>query len=687
MNLFKITITSLFLLFFGGIVCLAQSNKNAERGDKFFEGFDYIKAIYFYELSYDKDPTDSHTTRQLGLCYRAVGDIKSSAEWFEKTLLMDKSQAKDMLYLAEALKSHGRYPQALEWYKKYTELIPGDSRAQKHLANTEYYKALLEPNPEVSVRSLGLNDDQPAFGIASFENEYIFSSPGIAGFGVQEKSTWNDLPYLDIYVGEKGSSHELVNIRPIDGAINTRFHDGPATYDANSQKIYVTRNNIQEGKPVRDMTGTVNLKIYEASRVEGEWEDIKELPFNSDEFSNAHPCMSFDGKDLYFISNRPGGFGGTDLYKCSKSGEGWTAPVNLGSTINTEGNEMFPYLFNDGTLYFCSDGHAGLGGLDVFRSIKSQGNWTNPQNLGNPYNTENDDFGIIYNKDGSTGYFSSNRGTGVGNDDLFWFEDKSKASQLLTGIIKGIEQAPGQAYVRIFNPDNGSQVLVPIEKNGSFSFEADVASNYELYYKDQKTNKLLQTYNVPASPKERSVNLGELVAYENNVAVAENTEISTEATESNNAEESMAEANSTENNNNTAEKPKEEAEVNYVTSDMLESLKLNNVYFDYNSAAIRDDAKKTMAEVAKIMNDNSQYKIEISAHTDPRGSGPYNEILSRKRAEAARKYLINQGINESRIIMNWFGETKQAIDCPNEENCEEYIYQMNRRAEFKIIPN
>jgi len=682
MNLFKITFISFIIVIFGGGFCSAQSNKNAERGDKFFEAFDYIKAIYFYELSYDKDATDSHTTRQLGLCYRAIGDLKSSTEWFEKTLLMDKSQATDMLYLAEALKCNGRYPQALEWYRKYAEKVPGDSRAEKHLSNPEYYKALAEKNEEVSIRSLGLNDDQPAFGIASFENEYIFSSPGIAGFGVQEKSTWNDLPYLDIYVGEKGSSHELVNIRPIDGAINTRFHDGPATYDANSKTIYVTRNNVLNGKPVRDLTGTVNLKIYEAKRVDGDWEDVKELPFNSDEFSNAHPCMSFDGKDLYFISNRPGGFGGTDLYKCSRNGEGWAAPVNLGSTINTEGNEMFPYLFNDGTLYFCSDGHAGLGGLDVFRTISNEGKWTAVQNLASPYNTEYDDFGIIYNKDGSTGYFSSNRGGGVGNDDLFWFEDNSKASQLLTGIVKGVDQAPGQAYIRVFNPENGSQELVPIAKNGAFSFEADVASNYELYYKDQNTDKLLKTHSVPANPKERSVNLGSLVAYESNDSVAEHQE--PVSNESETVESPVTDKPSPEK---PTTETKVEAEVNYTTSDMLEDLKLNNVYFDYNSASIRQDAEKTMGEVVRIMKEHPKYRIEISAHTDNRGTGTYNELLSRKRAEATRAYLKKNGIDEQRIVMNWFGETQQAIDCPNEENCEEYIYQMNRRAEFKIIPN
>lgn len=694
-----ILLIGLFVL--PGFLAMAQSTKHAERGDKFYEKFDYNRAIFFYELAHEKDPKDSHTTRQLGLSYRALGNLKSSAQWFEKTLFLDKSKATDMLYLAEALKSHGRYSQALEWYEKYAEQVPGDSRAQRHLSDPEYYKKLNDKGEGVRVRSLGINDDQPSFGIASFDNEYIFSSPGIPGFGVQEKSTWNELPYLDLYVGERGVSNELVNIRPIDGSINTRFHDGPATYDKSSQTIFVTRNNMENGKPVRDNTGTVNLKIYEAQKIEGEWNDVRELTFNSDEYSNAHPCVSFDGQTLYFISNKPGGIGGTDLYRSNRTEDGWSVPENLGSTINTEGNEMFPSLSPDGTLYFASDGHAGLGGLDVFKSQELNEGWTEPINLGAPYNTNNDDFGIIYNKDGSTGYFSSNRDGGVGNDDLFWFEDKSKAVQLLSGTVRGLSQSPGQAYIKAYDPATGSQQMIPLNENGSFAFEAEAGTTYELSYRDQGGEKKWMDYTVPEKISDQNAELGTFDAYE--VALAENNSSLNNDTTENTANELSNQSNSaseSQNKNkddkeleNIADKNEKEGvievnspdEVDYETSDMLEDLELNNVYFDYNSSNIRPDAKKTLTKLIDLMQSKPQYRIEISAHTDPRGSVEFNRILSRRRAEAAKDYLIAQGISENRIVMNWFGESKQVVDCPDPEDCEEYIYQMNRRAEFKII--
>lgn len=681
MNLLKNLITILILLFCAANMSYAQNTKHAERGDRYFELFDFAKAIYFYELAYEKDPTDSHVTRQLGLTYRSLGDLSASAEWFEKTLFMDKSQPKDMLYLAEALKVKQRYPQAMKWYAEYAALVPGDSRAQEHLEDPEYFLKLQEKDSDIKVESLVVNDDQPVFGITPFENEYIFSSPGIASAGVQEKSTWNELPYLDLYVGEEGANHELVNIRPIDGLINTRFHDGPASYDKTTNTIFVTRNNVVKGKPVRDNTGTVNLKIYEAQKVNGYWDQVRELTFNSDDFSNAHPCVSFDGQELYFISNRPGGFGGTDIYKSTRTETGWSAPENLGPEINTEGNEMFPYLYTDGTLYFGSDGHAGLGGLDVFRSVKLEGTWTEPVNLGAPINTSNDDFGIIYNTNGASGYFSSNREGGVGTDDLFYFEDEGKRIQLVSGKVDPSLRNGERDFVKVLNPNTGEMEMVPLQSDGSFSYEAEVGDELEFYYKNAESEQLLSSYKVPEDPTERTATLSmaEVVA-ESSDDIAQNDTEGNDDTSSNN--DSIAQ-NNEENGSEGSETI--EAEVNYTTSDMLEDLELNNVYFDLNSAKIREDGKATMAKVQDILSRHPEYRLEISAHTDSRGSGPYNEILSRRRAEAARDYLIAQGVDARRIVMNWYGESKQAIECPDPDDCEEYIYQMNRRAEFKII--
>jgi len=655
-------IAVLFCCVFAFPAAAQKKHKAQDKADKLFEAFDYREAIYYYQVALKKRPNDAEINRQIGLSHRQLGQMAESLEWFEKARAKDNSNPMDLLYMAEGLKAQQRYGEAVQRYGEYAKLVPGDSRAKRHLKDDKYFMDLNKAGNVFNIRKLDLNDEYPAFGVSQMDEGYLFSSSGPAEkFGAKEKSVFTEQPYLDLYIGDKNDKDEIINVRPIEGTINSKFHDGPATYDRHSGTIYVTRNNVVNGKPVRDKTGTINLKIYAAKREKSLWTNIEELPFNSEDFSNAHPCMSADGQYLYFASNRPGGYGGTDIYRTKKTSNGWETPQNLGPDINTEGNEMFPFLHHDGSLFFSSDGHAGLGGLDVFQSTESAGQWTEPKNVGKPVNTQVDDFAIFYDYEKNTGYFSSNR-DGEAGDDIYWFEDLRIKPVVLEGLVayRGSEKPVANAKM-IYKFSGKQPQIAMTDASGRFRIElenSEVAS-VEILPEDSpialvsglsaKSQKNLGVFYIDETPE---------------VVIAEVPKTEPTFNEEKNVDEKGNE---------------------YTTIDLLANLKLNNIYFDYNSAEVKAESKEIMKSVLNIMKENPGYRLEIAAHTDARGSSDYNQKLSRQRAENAKSYLIKQGLSSDRIVMNWYGKSQLEIDCPPGADCDELIHKANRRAEFKVI--
>jgi len=659
-NILRGLITAFALI---SIFSVSAQKKAIAKADKLFEQLDYREAIYYFEIGLQKNAQDPYLNRQVGLSHRLLGQQAESLEWFEKAYAHDKSKSTDLLYMAEALKSQQRYGEAIQRYEEYAKLNPNDSRAQRHLKDDKYFMDLNKSGNVFNIRRLDLNDDYPAFGVSRMDEGYLFSSSGPAEkFGAKEKSVFTEQPYLDLYVGDKNEKDEIVNVRPIEGTINSKFHDGPATYDRHSGAIYVTRNNLVNGKPTKDKTGTIHLKIYEAKREKGAWTEVIELPFNSDDYSNAHPCMSNDGGYLYFVSNRPGGYGGTDIYRVTKTTQGWGKAENLGSAINTEGNEMFPFSHSDGSLFFSSDGHAGLGGLDVFQTTEKTGQWSEPENVGKPVNTYRDDFAMFYDFEKNTGYFSSNR-EGRAGDDIYWFEDLREKSAILEGLVVYVGSNKPVADTKLVYSYEGKQPLVSkTDANGRFKIELGPNENAQVdAMPDTRTVTLVNGLSLK-SPRD----LGTFFITElEPVAVVEEPKKNEPAP--------------------VEEKNKDEKGNEYTRTDLLANLKLNNIYFDYNSSEIKAESRETMKSVLKIMNENPGYRLEIAAHTDARGTSDYNEKLSRQRAENARQYLIKQGLSKERIVMNWYGKSKLEIDCPPGADCDELVHKANRRAEFKVI--
>lgn len=481
-----------------------------EKGDKALDKFELEDALYFYQMAHEQGDESARLTRKIALVYRQLGALETSADWYSRTLALDASNPEDMLYFAEALKILERYEEALSWYKKYLFERPDDSRAQSHVANTRYYRELLADSMRYEFKKLGVNTDRPAFGVCAMDGKMLFSAASISPTFSATGETGEDDPFLDVFVATIGENMELTQVSPLEGEVNSKYHDGPVTFDPETREILVTRNNMKNGRPVRDKKGNVNLKIYATALAGDRWLKATELPFNSDEYSTGHPCISPDGSLLYFVSNKDGGYGGTDIYACERNGLLWGEPYNLGATVNTEGDEMFPFAADGNTLYFASNGHAGLGGLDIFASTSEAHHWSKPHNLGAPINTNHDDFSLYYNPDTEDGYFTSNR-SGKGSDDLYYFQNIELTETILAGVIQSPSPEQTLAGQAIWIDRNGARSTALLNETQSFEVVAEAGDHLEIgMVSDEYSQEALLVFDVPESLDEAFTYIGNL---------------------------------------------------------------------------------------------------------------------------------------------------------------------------------
>ncbi len=476
---------ALIIALFGGLSLSAQHSL-LEEGDYYFDTFNFPEAMQFYLEAYQGDSVNPYIARHIGLCMRKLGMPEESADYFFRALELTADTPEDMLYYAEALKSKADYAKAIFWYAQYAAERPDDKRAQKHILDTRYFQDLWADSLKYAIKRLAINTDKPSFGMCKFNDKYIFSSSGIRTSSLQQASEADaGMLYLDIYSCDLDDKGEAMDAELIEGNVNSTYHDGPAFYDGTRNTMFVTRNNIKRGKPVYDKSGTANLKVYSMAYIADGWAKAQDLPFNSDEFSVGHPCVNEQGNLMIFVSNMPGGYGGTDLYKVEMNGDEWGEPQNLGEKINTEGNEMFPFISYQGYLYFSSDGHAGLGGLDIFVSENNPFGFKEPNNIGFPINSPQDDFSIFYDQGAEAGYFSTNR---TGTDNIYRFDVVNFVQQIIAMGFEnehGADLAGQNVTLRWLEAQTDSTVT--LDETGSFMFLADKGSNFEVYLGNKAT--------------------------------------------------------------------------------------------------------------------------------------------------------------------------------------------------------
>ncbi len=740
----------LLLTLLSGGVALAQSPR-LKAANRQFENFSYLNAIRQYEELLRKGQNLEVFERRevltnLAFAYRRIQDSRNAERVYAD--LLDEfpdADSETYLYYAQALAQNGKHRESQKAYATYGDRQTADLRGKKFAVSYLDVNRFYQDSSSYKVEYLPINSRQADFSPMFYKNGLVFVSAREEGGALKRIFGFNQTPFLDLYFapdtselrrpdpvrsggaaigGATGSggnaeavsepAKPLSKIEQFSRTLNTKYHEGPMTFNREQNFIVFTRNNYLKGKTGKSSDGVTKLKLYSAVlKPNGKWGDVKELPFNSDEFSCGHPAFSPDDKKLYFVSDKPGGFGGTDLYVVDFGDGKWGQPVNLGKALNTEGNEMFPFVDGGNTLYFASDGHEGLGGLDIFaaKDLKTA------ENLGAPINSDKDDFGFISTPDRASGYFSSNRKRGLSDDNLYSFRRSCKQLNLLVYDATTRAPMPG-VQVRLVR-DGQNQDLrqtsaaglvdLCLQSGGEYEFKAlkEGYASGSLRYSTRTNSSGHQTSlaiylqksagqlvrGVVKSEFTKQPMAGVEVTLENEKdgsrqKVVTGSDGSYEFDAKPGAAHRLIAQKDNYATNKNVVKPKKGAKVIQTETGLYgqnEVFKLENIYYDLDRYFIRPDAAAELTRLVPVLKQNPDMKIEIRSHTDSRAPDAYNLKLSDNRAQAVVDFLVARGISSNRLVSRGYGETALVNDCGNGVSCSEEKHQANRRTEFKVI--
>ena len=726
-------IISLFvaMVLLGGSV-FAQS-AYVRMGDVSFKQFDFKKALEYYQRAIKKDSSNTHVKQNIADSYRHMNDWSNAEPWYAMLASDASADPLDKMYYAEALRANQKYAEAKLAYNNYMTAVPADNSAKLRKDGLDKVSDLAKDKGLYTIENLSINTEHSDFGPTFYKDGQIFFCSNREPIGrVAIKDDWTDANFLQIYLGKPDANGNITSAEIMKGHTpNGRFHEGPPLYNEKLQELYITRSNYKR-KAFTSNDKTVKLKLYRLVYLpnENKWGDqlIEAVPFNDREYSVGHAALTTDGQTLYFASDKPGGYGGVDIYKSLRDQSGnWGTPVNLGPTINTTGDEMFPFVADDGTLYFSSNGLAGLGGLDVFSTSPNKDAWSTPENLGFPINTNSDDFNYIIDKDNKNGYLASNRPGGHGDDDIYKFvkkgiticglvydaktndpiegskvvmyEVKDEKGTKMTGkdgtfcftgtphrVYKFVATKPGYLpnEVTVETADKPVNVKIPLVKEGGINLEVLVLDKKTREPLDVATVKLINTGT--GNLEKQMTNSDGKVFYSLDPNTTYRIEGSKDLPD---AEVKYLTVSTT-----TSTVGKTPPTTLYVTLELEKvkkgvAIKIENIYYDLDKWFIRPDAAKELDKLVKVLQDNPTMEIELSSHTDCRATIKYNATLSAKRAEAAVQYIASRGVNLSRMIAAGYGESRLVNKCACEGTmvvpCTEDQHQENRRTEFKIL--
>jgi outer membrane protein OmpA-like peptidoglycan-associated protein len=716
----KVTILLIAVLF----VCngFAQVSNNG-RAMKYYDEHQYTKAInYFEKVVSAGDKVDAEVISRLSNCYRITGDDEKAEAWYAQLMSVRERKAIDVYYYAQVLKSNRKYTEADNWMRLYNDLVPDDTRAIMHLSRPNYVKEL---NPLVSSYKLSLlsiNSPQSEFGTAFFVDKIVFASENDPNPLIQNRTSDTKDAYFDLYFATREPGGSLTNPLYFSNKINTKVHEGPACFTYDGLQMYFTRNS-DAGRRTSAGKGHSNLKIYRATLAGDEWVNIDPMPFNSYDYNVAHPSLSRDGSRLYFASDMPGGYGGTDIYVVENRNGIWGRPQNLGKLVNTEGNESFPFIHENNILYFSSDGHVGLGGSDVFSAMMIRGEFKNITNLSAPINSSKDDFSFLLDREMKSGYVTSNRPGGIGEDDIYSFvyEEQSEL-YVLEGKLKDDRDFIIPNAEVVFKDDNGVVVAkTATDDQGVYSIKLNRFKTYTLStqlpgyanvhkmipqflvgdvkYNDIQLGNSEMTVTGVVVNKENRQAIKDAFVYLTNKKTYEKTNIITavdgkfgfkltpEGDYTLRVEKDGFFARTVEFSTRN-KRPGYEVNLDQFELEGIilnQTVEIPNIYYDLGKADIRPDAAFELDKLVKLMKENSSLIIELGSHTDARGSSKSNQRLSQKRAEAAVAYIVSKGIAPYRLTAKGFGEEELKNRCADNVNCSEQEHARNRRTEFKVI--
>ena len=631
------------------------NDKLLQKADAYFSKMWYAEAAELYEQVLESNPNNQSfkIIEKAGDSHYYNTNMERAYYWYDKlyTNYQNEMSAENIFKYANSSKGTGKYARAKRLMRLYDrEMKKGNTRELQDLSRATRDEIILDnilsSEEKIDLFNLAINSKYSDFSPMFYnDNALVFASANDSSYFNTRRYKYNNQPYLDLYVAKiNQESQEVRDAIKFSKKINTKYHEAAVTFSPDNQTMYFTRNNYGK-KLKRDKNGNNNLKIYMSKKVDGEWTEGEELPFNSDDYSTGHPALSPDGKQMYFVSDMPGSIGMTDIFVVDVLGDGqFSEPRNLGPEINTERKEMFPFI-SDKKLYFSSDGHVGLGGLDIYEvAYDSEAGFLEVRNAGQPVNSKKDDFSYIVDEETQKGFFASNRRGGKGDDDIYSFQrllpeeaNENAIAGVVTELVTG-EIMP-EALVMLLDENNIKLKEVVTGEDGSFVFE-DLESSTKYILKAVK-----DTYFID----EQSVITKENELVQADISMKKLKEL-------------------------------------IVIEDGIKKLKIDMIFFDFDKFYIRNDAASELDKLVEVMNEHKTMVIKIESHTDSRGKRAYNKYLSDKRAKSTREYLISQGISPDRIESAiGYGEERLLNECDGTVRCSSAKHQLNRRSEFIIV--
>ncbi|MFH6994802.1 OmpA family protein [Flavobacterium sp. FlaQc-48] len=636
-KLFCITIISVFSL--GSYAQVGKVNS----GDKKYDNYAYIDAIKTYERVAEKGYKSEDLFKKLGNAYYFNSNFDKAAKWYGELFAMNTLLEAEYYYrYAQSLKSEGETAKANQMLDLFNERSKNDVRGKLYEKDRDYLEKIKANSGRYKIEDAGINSKYSDYGTFIHNNTVYFASARDTGNFSQRKHTWTGEHFTNLYEANLDQDFNLNAPKVFKSKINSKFHESTPVFTKDGKTVYFTRNNYNNGKKGKSDYKITLLKIYKATLENNEWTNITELPFNSDNYSTAHPALSPDEKTLYFASDMPGTYGQSDIYKVSINDDKFGTPENLGPKINTEGKETFPYVTSDNEIYFASDGHPGLGGLDIFVGKLGQDGVSNIQNVGADINSPQDDFAFIIDVSSRKGFFSSNKNGGKGSDDIYKFQETKGilCVQELNGLITNAatREILPNTKLSLYDSQHNLISTGSSDPKGNYTFAVDCGKNYIIRAEKEK-----------------------YATREETVTVLK------------------------ENGKTYFPIAMESSECQVVIGDDLgKCFGITNIYFDLDKSNIRTEAALDLEKILDVLNQYPSMKLDIRSHTDSRASYKYNETLSDKRAKSTIQWLIKNGVSSERLTGKGYGESQLINRCADGVKCSEEEHQMNRRSEFII---
>ncbi|NJM14935.1 MAG: OmpA family protein [Bacteroidales bacterium] len=603
-----------------------------------------------YNMTNDKDEK-TEIVYLIAECFRLSNDPRKAEMWYKKSISREYPNPVVYLYLADMMKMNEIYEEAIIEYQRYAQLVPDDPRGKDGVKSCELAMEWIDnPNgyivENIKFFNSKFNDFAPAFASSDYGTVYLTSGrEGAMGDKIHGATNQN---FTDIFVSTRDRKGEWSEPVPLAEPVNSEFEDGAPAISKDFNSLYFTRCEIGKSK-------NFGCGIFTALKSGEEWDKVTKIEIAEDSIVIAHPAISADELTLYFVSDMEGTLGGMDIWKVVRDdfkGE-WSEPENLGPQINTVDNEVYPYVHADGTLYFSSNGHLGMGGLDIFKAKPNDdGTWT-VENMRYPMNSSSDDFGIVFEAENERGYLSSSR-EGRGDDELFSFM-LPPVRFSITGTVKDekTDKPIANATIRSISSD-GTTLESTAKDDGTFKFMLKPSTDY----------LFIASAEGFLNGKERETTKGYSVS------------------------------------------------TDFKTTILLSSIKapiqIENIFWDFNSWELRPETQLALEGVVEILTDNPNIAIELGSHTDSRGGDKFNKDLSQKRAQSVVDFLITKGIDKDRLTAKGYGESQPVklddraaaqsrffkegdllspdfIEGLENEEQQEMAHQVNRRTEFRVL--